>query len=294
MKTDAPSGPRDAQRLGVEAFEAERAHLFAVAYRMMGSRAEAEDLVQSAWLRVMSTSPEQVDEPRAYLTTVVVRLALDALKSARVRREAYVGPWLPEPIQEGPAPERDPASISLAFLVLLEALSPLERAAFLLHEVFDWTAPEIGRLLGRDEVAVRQLVARARAHVREGAPRYAPSKAAHEQMLQGFLMTTATGDVNALAALLAENAKVISDGGGVVKAARKVVVGRMNAAKLMLGVLRHGAPSAIEIREVNGWPSVVWKVDGVVAGVLSIETDGQTIHAIHLVNNPEKLGGLTP
>lgn len=274
-----------------ELFEAERPHLFGVAYRMLGSRAEAEDVLQSACLRLMDADPAALREPRAYFTTVVVRLSLDALKSARARREVYVGPWLPEPVLTEGASERDLSSISLALLVLLESLSPLERAAFLLHEVFDWTAKEIGKVLDRDDAAVRQLVGRARAHVREGAPRFAPSKEAHQDMLNGFLMTVASGDVNALAALLAENAKVMSDGGGVVKAARKVVHGRMNVAKLILGVLRHGAPTAMEVREINGWPSVVWKL-GDAMGVLSIETDGREITAIHLVNNPEKLGAL--
>lgn len=272
-------------------FEAERAHLFGVAYRMLGSRAEAEDVVQSAWLRVMHTPAAELREPRAYFTTVVVRLSLDALKSARARREAYVGPWLPEPLLTEGASERDLASISIALLVLLEALSPLERAAFLLHEVFDWTAPEIAEVLGRDDAAVRQLLSRARAHVKEGAPRFAPSKRAHEDVLNAFLMTVASGDVGALAALLAEDARVVSDGGGAVKAARKVVRGRLNAAKLILGVLRRSAPTSVELRDVNGWPSVVWRL-GDAVGVLSIETDGRVITAIHLVNTPEKLRAL--
>lgn len=280
----------------LEAFEAERPHLVAVAYRMLGSIAEAEDVVQSAWLKLQGQPSEPIRDPRAYLTTVVVRLALDSLRSARVRREKYVGPWLPEPVLTEPGAfgsgdPRDLSSISFAFLILLEALSPLERAAFLLHEVFDWSAPEIGRVLERDAAAVRQLVSRARAHVSEGAPRFVPSKEAHEQLLSGFLTTMASGDVNGLAAMLAADAVVRSDGGGVVKAARKVVVGADHCAKLLVGVMRHmDYVPELSMREINGVPALIWTHQGKTAGVMTLTVDAEgRVKAVDLVLTPEKL-----
>jgi RNA polymerase sigma-70 factor, ECF subfamily len=281
-------------------WQAERPHLIGVAYRMLGSIAEAEDVVQSAWLKIAGVDPQGLREPRAYFTTVVVRTSLDALKSARVRRESYVGPWLPEPVLTdadgfvAQSEPRDLGSISFAFLILLEALSPLERAAFLLHEVFDWSAKEIGGVLERDEAAVRQLVSRARAHVSEGAPRFTPAPEAHHALLQGFLVTMASGDVNALAAMLAEDATVRSDGGGMVRAARKTVSGRLNVAKLLVGVMRHMdyLPELL-FREVNGAPSIVFRRDERTEGVLSLTIEGAEITQVHLVLSPEKLGHLT-
>jgi len=286
----------------LEAFEAERQHLVAVAYRMLGSIAEAEDVVQSAWVKLRTQEArEVVREPRAYLTTVVVRLALDSLRSARVRREKYVGPWLPEPVltetgaafgSQGP---RDLSSLSFAFLILLEALSPLERAAFLLHEVFDWTAPEIGRVLERDDAAIRQLVSRARAHVSDGAPRFPPSKEAHQNLLNGFLTTMASGDVNALAAMLAADAVVRSDGGGVVKAARKVVRGAEHCAKLLVGIMRHmDFVPELTVRELNGVPCLVWRQAGQTAGVLTLTIEDARVTAVDLVLSPEKIRHLDP
>lgn len=276
-------------------WQAERAHLVGVAYRMLGSIAEAEDVVQSAWLKVAALDVEGLREPRAYFTTVVVRASLDALKSARVRRESYVGPWLPEPVLTGSDARepRDLGSISFAFLILLEALSPLERAAFLLHEIFDWSAKEIGGVLERDEAAVRQLVSRARAHVSDGAPRFSPAPEAHQALLQGFLATMASGDVNALAAMLAEDATVRSDGGGMVRAARKTVQGRLNVAKLLVGVMRHldYVPDLL-FREVNGAPSIVFRRDERTEGVLSLTIEGAEITQVHLVLSPEKLAHL--
>lgn len=280
-------------------FAQERPHLLGVAYRMLGSRAEAEDVVQSAWLRIDGAhlDPADLREPRAYFTTVVVRLALDTLKSARARREAYVGPWLPEPVlTESPLfgsagrEPRDLGSISIAFLVLLEALSPLERAAFLLHEVFDWTAPEIGRVLERDEAAVRQLVSRARAHVKGGAPRFVPSPEAHQQLVEGFLTTLMSGDVGALAAMLADDAAVRSDGGGTVRAALKVVRGRLNCAKLLIGITKHlDYLPEVQMRDVNGQPSVVMLRDGEVAGVMSLASRDGLVEDVHIVLAPDKL-----
>ncbi len=280
-------------------FEAERSHLIAVAYRMLGSIAEAEDVVQSAWLKLRTHGPEEeVRDPRAYATTVVVRLALDALRSARVRREKYVGPWLPEPVSTehgGFGEPRDLSSLSFAFLILLEALSPLERAAFLLHEVFDWTAPEIGRVLERDDATVRKLVSRGRAHVSDGAPRFVPSKQDHEALLMGFLTTLGSGDVDALAAMLAADAVVRSDGGGVVKAARKVVSGASSCAKLLVGVMRHmDFTPELAVRELNGAPALVWRNAGSVVGVMHLTIEAGQVRAVDLVLAPDKLRHLDP
>src|SRR4051812_34154845 len=192
------------------AFLEHRGHLFGVAYRMLGSRADAEDAVQEAWLRYRKADTSEVADLRAWLTTVTGRLCLDQLKSARARRETYVGPWLPEPLVSNQPPERGPdartelvESLSLAFLVLLERLSPLERAAFLLREVFEQPFADIATTLGTTEVATRQLVARARAHIDERRPRYSASEEKKQELLRAFVAACATEDAQALENLLA-------------------------------------------------------------------------------------------
>ena len=272
----------------LEAFQAQRPLLFSIAYRMLGSAAEAEDVLQEAWLRWQSAAPEAIDSDKAWLSTVVTRLCLDQLKSARVKREAYVGPWLPEPVHfDEPA---DPESISLAFLVLLESLTPVERAVYLLREVFDYRFAEIAAVVGRDEAACRQLHHRARAHVQARRPRFAPSRADHERLLTSFAQAVTAGDLDGIKRVLAEDATLYTDGGGKVHAARNPIRGADAVGRFCLGVLKKApAGQTYELRELNGQPSLVGLVDGRVNLVLDIETDGTCIYALHNVLNPDKL-----
>lgn len=275
-----------------EVFAAQRPRLFGIAYRMLGSAAEADDVLQEAHLRWQAAQHEAIAAPGGWLATVVTRLCLDQLKSARARREAYVGPWLPEPLPTGGAAEPvDVESISLAFLVLLESLSPLERAAFVLREVFDHSFAEIAEALGRDEAACRQLAHRARAHVQARKPRFARSREQHARLLAAFLGACAQGDLAGLTAMLAGDVVAWSDGGGRVKAARNLVEGSDRVARLFLGLAkRSGGGSQVTIEEINGWPAAVVRVGGgAVYGVLCLETDGETIYSLQLVNNPDKL-----
>ncbi len=280
------------------ALTAERPHLVSVAYRMLGSAAEAEDAVQEALTRALTSAPDDLRSPRAFLTTVVSRICLDRLKSARARRELYVGPWLPEPVRtdvDGPATARepsDPHALSLAFLVLLETLSPTERAVFLLHEVFDYSHEEIAEMLSRTPAAVRQSLHRAREHVRDGRPRFAPTSEAHSQMLYAFMAACTSGDVAQIESLLANDAELRSDGGGKVKAARKPIRGANHIARFFVGILRKSPPVDVTmvVREINGLPTLVLSTRGVITNVLSIETDGARVYNIHSIVNPDKLG----
>jgi RNA polymerase sigma-70 factor (ECF subfamily) len=272
-------------------FTAARPRLFGLAYRMLGSAAEAEDVLQEAHLRWQAAERESVTTPQAWLTTVVTRLCLDQLKSARVRRESYVGPWLPEPVaterREDPL---DLESISLAFLVLLEALSPLERAVFVLREVFDYSFAEIGEALGRDEAACRQLAHRAKEHLRSKRPRFARSREQHEKLLMAFLGAVTQGDLPGLQQLLADDVVALSDGGGRAKAALNPVHGNDRVARLCLGLAKKGgAGVAAAIEEINGWPGLVLRLGDVVVSALQIETDGEKIYSLHVIINPDKL-----
>lgn len=272
-----------------EAFEEHRSTMQAMAYRMLGSAAEAEDVVQEAWLRWQSASHEAVRSVKAYLSTVVTRLCLDRLKSARAHRELYVGPWLPEPIRtDTPV---DPETLSLAFLVLLESLSPVERAVYLLHEVFGYSHAEVAEMVGKEEATCRQILHRAREHIVARRPRFAPSKAQHERLLTGFLSACFSGDLDGLKRLLAEDVTLWPDSGGKVKgAARNPIHGADSVARLYLGLIKKNQLEVVtEIAEVNGWPAVLIRVNGVMINVITIETDGERIHAIHAVLNPDKL-----
>jgi RNA polymerase sigma-70 factor (ECF subfamily) len=274
-----------------EEFERHRSRCFAIAYRMLGSAAEAEDIVQEAWLRWQRT--EGIVTAAAWLTTTVTRLCLDYLESARVRREQYVGPWLPEPIATD-TDEVDPDSISMAFLLLLERLSPAERAVFLLRKVFDVDYAEIAGMLGKSETAVRQLFHRAGEHVEAARPRYAPSKEQHLRLLTGFVMAVQSGELGPIETMLAEDVRAWTDGGGRARAARNVVEGRTRVAKLFAGLVKKGGASGLrpEIREINGWPALVLLRGDELVQVLTIETDGERILATHSVLNPDKLRAL--
>lgn len=275
-----------------------RAHLFAVAYRMLGSATEAEDVLQEAFVR-WAEHEGAVESTRAFLTTIVVRLCLDQLKSARARRETYVGPWLPEPIvaraTDDVAPRPDARaelaeSLSLAFLALLERLTPLERAAFLLREVFDQTYERVAAILDTNEAACRQLVARARAHVDENRPRFRATEEKKRELLLAFLGACASGDPQALGAILADDVVARSDGGGKVHAALKPIYGRDRVVRFLTGVLKKAPPGPAELAIVNGEPGVLLRDRGDgVSLVLTLSVSNDRIHDVWIVMNPEKL-----
>lgn len=274
------------------AFERHRARLFGLAYRMLGTAADAEDVLQEARLRWLATDRAAIASAEAWLVTVVSRLALDQLGSARARRETYVGPWLPEPIAT--APDLDAHDLSLAFLHLLERLSPAERAAFLLTEVFDYSHGEVAHVLGKSEVACRQLAARARAHVREGRPRVV-DRGEHARLLGAFVGACAAGDLPGLERLLAADAVVLSDGGGKVQAARNPVLGADRAARLLVGLSRKGGADLTPYPAVlNGLPALVLRrPDGTVDSALALDVVDGRIAAVFLVRNPDKLRSLS-
>lgn len=278
-------------------FDEQRRHLFGVAYRMLGSAADAEDMVQEAFLR-WQQAPEKVESPRAYLTTVVTRLCIDQLRSAKARREEYVGPWLPEPVSTADAPAADASvalsdSLSMAFLVLLESLNPVERAAFLLREVFEYEYAEIGEVLAKSEAACRQLVSRARAGVAARRRRFGASRERRDAIVGEFRAACATGDMQGLLSLFAEEITVWSDGGGVVAAATRPVSGRDRVVRFLLGLLAK-APPTFEMREaeLNGGPGFLTFVDGRLDSALQLDVAGDRIEGIYIVRNPAKLAAL--
>jgi RNA polymerase sigma-70 factor, ECF subfamily len=277
--------------------EAVRRRGFGVAYRMLGSVSEAEDVAQEALLR-LTRSDERIDEPTAWVTTVATRLSIDALRHARNRREAYIGSWLPEPLIEdtavGPPTRAELAdSLSQAFLVLLERLTPVERAAFLLREVFDYDYPDIARIIDRSEVNSRQLVTRAKKHLEASRPRFDPDEQLRERLLERFLAAADEGDLEGLEALLAEDAAFYSDGGGKAKAALKPLFGAGRIARAVLALartMRRRQQLSRELVHVNGQPGLILRTpDGGVFSVTSIDVvDGQ-IQTIRIVRNPDKL-----
>jgi RNA polymerase sigma-70 factor (ECF subfamily) len=276
-----------------ETFEAYRPRLFAIAYRMLGSVMEAEDVVQESYLRFMATPLGEVKSAKAFLTTVTTRLCLDQLKSARAQREHYVGPWLPEPLltEESPAEvvERHEL-ISLAFLVLLESLTPVERAIFLLREVFDYEYAEIAQIVDKSEANCRQLYHRAKQYLTERRPRFTPSRAAQEQLLTRFLQAVTGNQVGALTELLADEVTVWSDGGGKTRAATRPVVGSERVAKLLLGFNRFRTDqSRAEFAEVNGSLAILLWEGETLVNVMNFTSDGERIYEIYNVVNPDKL-----
>lgn len=271
-------------------FEAQRPLAFALAYRMLGSKAEAEDVVQEAWLRWRESDTSAVVSDRAWLGTIVTRLCLDHLKSARARRETYPGPWLPEPLLSEPAHLVDSESISMAFMVLLESLSPLERGVFLLQQVFDYSHAEIAGIIGASEAACRQALHRAKEQLKARRPRFAGSRERHQELLSAFVRAVSNGDLDAVKAVVAEDVTFVADGGGKARAARKIVRGRDAVARGALGGARFLDESArIEPMDVNGWPGLVVWVGERLEAVLSIECDDSQIRAIYVVANPDKL-----
>ncbi len=293
---------------GGAGFEALRPRLLGVAYGLLGSLDEAEDVVQDAWLRLRRHREEggaEIGDVVGWLVVTVSRLALDVLRSARHRREEYVGPWLPEPVLTGPVAggpvvgEPGPTervtldeSISMAMLVVLESLSPAERTAFVLHDVFGLTFTEVGEAVGRSPAACRQLAARARTHVASRAPRFDVDPSAHRRVVDAFARACLGDDIGALLALLDPEVVLRSDGGGVVRAARRPVLGAAKVARLLTGLRRFGRFELVPA-SVNGRPGLLRYREGRLVTVIGLTVAGGRITAVDMVLNPEKLARLT-
>ncbi|MGH2632472.1 MAG: RNA polymerase sigma-70 factor [Tepidiformaceae bacterium] len=290
------------------AFEQHRPLLFGIAYRMLSSVVEAEDVVQDAFLRFRTSNADELRSPRSYLVTIVTRLSLDVLRSARIRREDYVGEWLPEPLPtfDGRGPgspeetvERD-ESLSMAFLVLLERLGAVERAVFLLREVFDYDYREIADIMGKSEVACRQVFRRARQRLGEDHRPAVATPAEVERVLSGLVEALTFGDVATVVSLLTSDVVATSDGGGVRRGAINPIHGRDHVAKFMLGGVRLdplGSPLrvTIEFVELNGAPAIISRdADGTATEAAIVELDGGRIVRLFSVRNPAKLAALSP
>lgn len=278
-------------------FSAERGHLFDVAYRMLGSVEDAEDLVQDTFLRWQAADVARIESPAAWLTTVITRLALNELQSARKQRESYVGPWLPEPILTSDAPSpSDRAevadSLSIAFLALLERLTPRERAVYLLRDVFSYEYADIAHILDLSEANCRQVLHRAREFVEAKSARFQPDRKTHARLLETFAAAVSSGDVDSVVKLLAEDAVFWADGGGrVAGAATRPVRGALRVARFTIGVRTRVAPEELTVvtKMVNGFPALLATLDGVVQRVLSIDVRDGRIAGVYVVANPDKL-----
>ncbi|WP_103099067.1 sigma-70 family RNA polymerase sigma factor [Novosphingobium guangzhouense] len=277
-------------------FTTQRSRLLRLAYRMLGSLSDAEDVVQDAWLR-WARADSAIEYPTTYLTRIVTRLCLDRQKSARTQRETYVGPWLPDPLLGSVEPDvMISDDITVTLMLAMERLSPLERAAFLLHDVFDMSLPEVALTLGREPAAVRQLASRARKHIRTARPRFAVKATEADRIARAFFVAARDGDTAQLAGLLAEDVEIHADGGGKVLAFRNVVRGVDNALRLFAGLRRKHAPVPTLIRTamIDGLPGYI-SIDG--AGLLqttALEMYEGRITAVYIVRNPDKLGHIPP
>ncbi|MDA0180627.1 RNA polymerase sigma factor SigJ [Solirubrobacter phytolaccae] len=277
-----------------ERFEALRPRLLRIAYGQLGSLAEAEDVLQDAWLRLERTDAAQIRDLEGWLITTVSRLALDTLKSARVRREAYVGPWLPEPLVSEPSPEEATVradDVSLALLVVLESLSASERTAFVLHDVFGYSFDEVAATLGTSPAAARQQASRARKAVEARRPRFPATPQQQREIIGAFATAARDGDLDALLEVLHPDVVFTADGGGVVTASRKPLHGAERVAKTVKALAKHGgAGVTFDLVDVNGMPGLAGQGRDGVASVISFTVDDGRITAIDIQRNPEKLG----
>ncbi|MFG2860149.1 RNA polymerase sigma-70 factor [Streptomyces sioyaensis] len=276
-----------------DAFTEHRPLLFTLAYEMLGSAADAEDVLQESYLRWSAVDRAAVAHPRAYLVRVVTRQSLNHLRAVRARREEYVGPWLPEPIRTAPEVSDDAIlaeSVSMAMLLVMETLNPDERAVFVLHDVFGYTHGEIAAALGKTDATVRQIAHRARGHVHARRRRFEPDSAATRDIVQGFLHAAATGEVQALMDLLAPDVVQLSDGGGKAVAARRPLTGRAEVARFVLGVIRtSGATTHVEPATYNGMPAARFLTDGALDWMVAFEIVGGRITGLYGIRNPDKL-----
>jgi RNA polymerase sigma-70 factor (ECF subfamily) len=279
-------------------FEEHRPVLMGVAYRMLGRVADAEDVVQEAWLRWSGADRGAVREPRAYLVRVTTRLAMDRLRQIKARGESYVGPWLPEPLTTdlaGTAADAEQRavladSVSLAVLVVLESLSPLERAVFVLREAFGYPYAEIAALLDRGEAAVRQLAGRARRHVEERRPRYEVDPAQRRDLTERFLAAAAGGDLAGLMALLAPDVRLVGDSGGKSRAPLRVLEGADKVGRFLVGAAEKGVPDvSFRLLELNGGPAALVLSAGRPDSVFQVDVADGRIHAVYIIRNPDKL-----
>jgi len=277
-----------------EVFEEHRRHLFGVAYRMLGSVAEAEDVVQDTWLRWEAAADDDVRSPRSYLTTVATRLAIDRLRSAQRRREEYVGPWLPEPLvtDDDPASTAELAdSLSVAFLLVLERLNPVERAVLLLHDVFGYGYDEVASIVERTPANCRQIASRARAHLTGARPvRPRPTQEEEQRLAFAFSAAATSGDLAALEGMLAEDAVLWSDGGAARRAARRPVRGRDRVARFIVNVAqRMPVDGSAEFVHLNGEPAIIVRTPAGPYFTMAVELDGGVVRSVRTVTNPEKL-----
>jgi RNA polymerase sigma-70 factor, ECF subfamily len=285
-------------------FEPHRRRLLGLAYRMLGSMAEAEDAVQDAYLRWHDADRASVEDPKAFLMTTTTRICLDVLKSARTRREAYVGPWLPDPVTDTAALAPDEQTrlaedLSVALLLALDRLSPLERAAFLLHDVFDYSFSQVADALGRNEAACRQLASRARTRVRDARPQgVMPAQGAsssvdprHAELVSAFMTASRSGDIATLTRLLTSDARLVTDGGGKVPAALNVIEGADQVAGFLAGVVRKGWTDEMSVRfeTINGLPGLIISGPSGLVQTTAFEMEDGLIKVIYVVRNPDKL-----
>jgi RNA polymerase sigma-70 factor (ECF subfamily) len=279
-------------------FERYRSYLFAIAYRMLGSVMDAEDMVQETFLRWEKVEPERVQSAKHFLSKTVVNLCIDQLRSAKVEREVYPGVWLPEPIVNSQPQAMietlmQTESVSMAFLMLLETLTPLERAVYLLRSVFDFEYAEIAAIINKSEANCRQIAHRAHENISQKRGRFPVTSEEHEHITQQFIQMCATGDVQGLVALLADEAILYSDGGGKVKAAIRPVVGAEKIARFVFGVLRKAPPTTqIEVNTINGRIGLVTSIGGRREQVMTFDIRDNRIQSILVVRNPDKLGDL--
>lgn len=284
---------RDVPTDQAEAFGQHRKHLLFIAYRMLGSVSDAEDMIQETFLRWQNVSEGEVRSPKAYLSAIVTRLCVDRLRALKSQREEYIGPWLPEPLVTEPDSANVVVldeSLSMAFLVLLESLTPTQRAVFLMREIFDYGYPEISRIVGKNESNCRQMAHRAREAVAARRPRFESSREREERLAQQFVEACSGGDMQGLISLLSEDIVLYSDGGGKVQAALNPINGPDKAARFLLGILGKAPPGfSAEITQVNSHPGAIGYVDGQPMSVVALDAWGGRIQAIRIVVNPEKL-----
>jgi RNA polymerase sigma-70 factor, ECF subfamily len=286
--------------MDTEVFPADKPLLFSIAYRMLGSASDAEDVLQDAWVRYRSADRSAVRSPKAFMTTIVTRLCLDRLKSAQKTREEYIGPWLPEPVltSELESPEtmvQRSESVTLAFLVLLEQLSPEERAVFLLKDVFDYEHAEIAEMLGTTTDNSRQLLHRAKTRLKEGRPRRTGTAEARRAIAERFARALSTGNASELTGLLTSDVGMWSDGGGKATAARRPLVGRDEVLKFLVGLHRIGETTgrirdaSLTMEDINSEPALVLRVSGQMESIFVLSIDDDAISGIRVVRNPDKL-----
>jgi RNA polymerase sigma-70 factor, ECF subfamily len=279
----------------LESFNQHRSMLFAIAYRMLGTVADAEDMVQETFLRWQQTTEATVKSTKTYLSTIITRLCIDYMRSARVQREHYVGPWLPEPLMtqqtDDPATQVELAdSLSMAFLVVLERLSPIERAVFLLREVFDYDYDEIAQMVGKSPANCRQILRRSRQHITDQRPRFQVDRQQQEQITVKFLEATNQGNLQDLISLLAKDVTHWSDGGGKVAAALKPLHGAIKVARFLLALhSRHLATAVSHLIEVNGQPGIMLIMNDRIQSVTTLDIVNGSIQSIYTMRNPEKL-----